>query len=325
MDTLFKQIQRTQKTLQQGMKRQLPLKHSEGRTAPRWHQLRDWVLQNQYPLRSQRVRCHLHIQFSIQFTFSSKIYVPVKSEPHCPCKVLVTIVWDAISGSFSIKTLYACLTQSEQVIYVGTLGIWPVRSIGSCDTILLMLSVPTTASYSSRREVAQSVLFVVLKVHSELNTVILDIRITHSFKQAICWTVTKLSCTNVTISEIVLCESSIPISVKSTVHDVARVVTMSDSVWLVQGSWEQAPWSQLSIAGINDTFWPMLEKRDGRAPTLRQDASGEPATWRSADWQSWEREKLLMLRQKSEEFFHEKATSLTPMHQTEPLSKKHWQ
>lgn len=71
-------------------------------------------------------------------------------------------------------------------MYVGTLGIWPVRSIGSCDTILLMLSVPTTASYSSRREVAQSVLFVVLKVHSELNAVILEIRITHSFKQAIC-------------------------------------------------------------------------------------------------------------------------------------------
>ena len=62
-----------------------------------------------------------------------------------------------------MRTLYACFTQSEHVIYVGMLGTWPVRSIGSWETILSMLRVPTTSWYSSSREVAQSVLFEVLE------------------------------------------------------------------------------------------------------------------------------------------------------------------
>lgn len=88
----------------------------------------------------------------------------MKDEPQVLVKASVTLLCDPAAESALLITLYACFTQSEQVMYEGRPDACPDTTCGSVATMLLMLSVPSTLSICVNKSVTQSVLLLVLSV-----------------------------------------------------------------------------------------------------------------------------------------------------------------
>ena len=79
-------------------------------------------------------------------------------------KASVTLLCDAADESALLITLYACFTQSEQVMYVGRPVASPDTTCGSVAMMLFRLRVPSTLSICVNKSVTQSVLLLVLRI-----------------------------------------------------------------------------------------------------------------------------------------------------------------
>jgi len=190
--------------------------------------------------------------------------VPSRKEaPHCDVNASVTLLCCAIEGSSSLRTLYACLTQSEHAMPAGIPDALPVTSCGTVATMLFRLSVPSALSISVSMSVKQSVLLLVV--------------LRHAISRATGYP----CCTSEeTVPSSLLSKPREP---RSLLHPLVKFATMSDSVWFEHGSWAHVPASHELMGCTSEVFEPAV--RIGSSPPgFRHSASGEPAIVSSADW-----------------------------------------